>query len=244
MSTTDDSLEPVTDAPERGVIRRVYAAEMRAGDGRTVDVRIVPFGERAMANDGLGGVAAGVPYDEEWMPGCFDHQLNAANRVLANFEHQAGIGGVVGHGLSLHAEADGYHGSFRMHETSDGEKALMLIRENVLGGVSLEAVPAKSIRTATGIVQRVKAHLRAVAFCRTPAFDGARVLAVREQQLIDAELLPYDIDVELVERLRAQNIALPDRYAAHPADTDTPSDDGTPDESGTRPDPDTSSQED
>ena len=60
-------------------------------DGRTVDVRIVPYGRTARVSDG------GPLYEEQWMPGVFAHQVNAANRVLANFEHQSGIGGVVGH---------------------------------------------------------------------------------------------------------------------------------------------------
>src|SRR5574337_1803208 len=86
MST--DTLAPAGEDVARtdGMIRRSFAAEVTAGDGRTVDVRIVPFGERISHNDGLGGVPRGEWYEEEWMPGVFDHQLNAAHRLLANFE--------------------------------------------------------------------------------------------------------------------------------------------------------------
>ena len=114
------------------VIVREFAAELTASEGRTVDVRIVPYGERITHNDGLGGVARGVDYTEEWMPGVFSHQLNAANRVLANYEHQEGIAGVIGHGIALREEADGFHGSFVLHDTPDGDKALLLVRQGVL----------------------------------------------------------------------------------------------------------------
>src|SRR5689334_4916480 len=79
--TMEQELEtPQDGAAEHGpeVIVRTFAAEMTAGDGRTVDVRIVPYGERITHNDGLGGVPKGVPYTEEWVPGAFADQARAA----------------------------------------------------------------------------------------------------------------------------------------------------------------------
>lgn len=218
-----------TERAERPVLRREFVAEFTPGDGRTVDVRIVPYGERITHNDGHGGVARGVDYTEEWMPGVFDHQLGAANRVLANFEHQEGIGGVVGHGIALRSEQDGLHGSFRLHDTGDGDKTLALVRDGVLDGVSLEARPVKNVRTAQGVIQRVKANLHAVAFTRFAAFAGARVLAIREEpeNIFDEEILPVGPDPELIERCRRLGIRLPQRYQAHPAETDTPAETGT-----------------
>jgi uncharacterized protein len=225
MSTVEMTDEMI-ETPERAFLVRTYAAELTAGDGRTVDVRIVPYGERITHNDGFGGVPKGVPYQEEWVPGAFDGQLKAANRVLVNIEHEQGIGGVVGHGVVLRESHDGFYGSFRLHENADGDKALMLVREGVLESVSLEAMPLKNVRTAAGVVQRVKAHLRNIALTRFAAYEGAKVLALREETTFDEELLPVEIDPELVERCRRLGIRLPQRYQAHP-DTDTPSEDGT-----------------
>jgi hypothetical protein len=64
------------------------------------------------------------------------------------------------------------------------------------------------------------------------------VLAIRhemeQEQTLEAELLPVDLDPERVARLRALGIVLPDRYTkAHPDETGTPADAGTPDD-GTR----------
>lgn len=209
------------------MIVRTFEAQLTPGDGRTVDVRIVPYGERATVNDGLGGVPRGVPYQEEWMPGVFAHQTNAAHRVYANFEHQIGIAGIVGHGVALRESSDGFHGSFKLHPGNDGDKALHLVEQGVLGGVSLEARPVKSVRSAAGVIQRVKANLSAVALCRNPAFTGAQVLAVREDVLMDEALLPTELDPEVVERCRRLGIKLPQRYQAQPAETDTPDLSGT-----------------
>lgn len=233
MSNVDTTGLP-EDVTRPEPLRRTFAAELTAGDGRTVDVRIVPYGQTARVSDG------GPAYEEEWMPGVFSHQLNAANRVLANFEHERGIGGVVGHGLALREASDGFHGSFRLHPTADGDKALMLVQEGVLDGVSLEAFPVKNVRTATGVMQRVKANLRAIALCRTPAFADARVLAIREEITFDEDMLPPDIDPELAERCRRLGLKLPQRYEAHlepdtSADADTSAD--------TRPPTETASQE-
>lgn len=235
MSVMDET-DQYTEAAERPLLRRTFAAHLEAGDGRTVDVRIVPYGERITHNDGLGGVPRGEAYVEEWMPGAFDHQLNAAHRVVANYEHQAGIGGIVGKGQALRSSIDGFYGSFRILDGSDGDKTLQLIRDNVLDGVSLEARPVKTVRSKDGVMQRVKANLYAVAFTRFAAFSGARVLAVREEAadvVIDEALLPFEMDSELVERCRQLGVALPQRYEAQPDVADTPAEAGTS-EDGTR----------
>ena len=168
------------------------------------------------------------------MPGCFDDQLRAANRVdvLMNFEHERGIGGLVGRGTELHSLTDGLHGTFRIFDGQDGDKALELIHHGVLGGVSLEAYAKKSIRTMDGTVRRMRAHLDKVSLCRRPAFKGAIVLAVREEFIIDEQLLPSEIDPELAERCRRLGIQIPSALA-HPDETDTPAESGTSDD-GTR----------
>jgi HK97 family phage prohead protease len=231
MSAVEELTDNVTDA---GVAHREFAAELTAGDGRTVDVRIVPWGERIQHNDGLGGVPRGTMYVEEVMPGAFDHQLNAANRVVANYEHEQGIAGVVGRGMALRSEPDGFHGTFRMLKTANGDAALELVREGVLDGVSFEAKFKRSVRSAEGVVQRFKADLFAVAFTRFGAYKGAKVLAVREtaDEVIDEVFMPLEIDPALVARCKAMGIELPQRYQAHPVDT--PSDEGTSGD-GTRP---------
>lgn len=215
---------------ERPVLIRQFDATLTPGDGRTVDVRVVPYGTPATVSDD--GVTT---YREQWDAGCFDDQLRAANRVdvLLNFEHERGIGGLVGRGVALRTAPDGLHASFRLFETQDGDKALELVREGVLGGVSLEAYAKKSVRTAEGVVRRVKAHLDKVALCRRPAFASAVVLAVREETVFDEEMLPVQFNPDLAAKLERAGIAVPASLKAHPANTDTPAQSGTS-EGGTR----------
>lgn len=236
--------EQHTEDPETGLLHRVFAAEIATGEGRTIDVRVVPYGEVIAHNDGKGGDARGVVYRERWVNGAFSDQVRAAEvgrakKVLVNFEHeQFGLAGVIGHGTALVERADGLYGSFVLHEGDEGDRALMLVREGIADGISLEAKPLKSTRTREGIVNRVKGHLVNVAICRSPAFKGARVLAMREEPIaeepvLDEELLPIAPDPELLERCRALGIQLPQRYQAHPDPTDTPAEAGTSDD-GTR----------
>jgi HK97 family phage prohead protease len=237
-----------TQRPERAVAVRRIDTTISAGDGRTISFRIAPFGERAMSADGLGGLPRGVVYEEELMPGLYDKQLKAANRILLNFEHQQGIAGVVGHGVELERRSDGYHASFRIHETPDGDKTLTLVKEGVLGGASVESYWLKSIRSASGVVQRVKAHLEAVAICRQGAYPSAVLTGLRAEEIpdeiiLDEELLPVTPDPELLARCRALGIRMPQRFQAHPDVTDTPAETGTP-EDGTRPTEQTPTSED
>lgn len=186
------------------LITRTFEALSVEVEGRMVDVRVVPFGEVARVAD----PPDYREYREEWMPGVFDHQLKAANHVHANYEHERGVVNVVGHGHSLRSEADGYHASFKIHKTNAGDTALELLRDGALPGVSLEANPhgkkCRSVRTADGVVQRIRADLRGIAFCRTPAFAGAQVLALRSDPdfVWDEELLPVPIDPAILERAR------------------------------------------
>jgi HK97 family phage prohead protease len=233
---------PDTEARESGLLRREYATELSPGDGRTIDVRIVPYGEKITHDDGHGGVAKGIPYTEEWKYGAFADQVRAAEvgrakKVYVNFEHRQDLQSLIGHGLTLRESADGFYGSFALHENADGDKALMLVREGVLDGISLE-VPSrtlKSVRTAAGIVQRVKAHLNGIALCRFPAFQNSRVLAIREEAEIIDEIESSAPDPELIERCRRLGIRIPQRYEAHPETDGHPDKVGTPGDGNRQP---------
>lgn len=159
---------------------REFPVEFAAvGDGRTIDARIVPYNISARVSD----PPDFTPYEEAFVPGAFERQLNAPNRVniWLNFEHEQGIRGVIGHGVELQERADGLYGSFRVHDNPDGDKALSLVREGLLTGLSLEFASLRS-RVVDGVTQRVRAHIDKVALCRAEkaAYEGAAVLALRE----------------------------------------------------------------
>lgn len=177
-------------------LRREFPVELEpSGDGRTLEVRIVPYRKPTRVSD----PPSFEPYEEEWEPGAFDRQLNAPNRVsvFVNVEHEQGIKGVVGRGTELREVADdGLHGTFRMLDHPDADKALELVNAGDLTGVSLEFVPLKSVRE-NGVVRRLKARLVNIALVRPSgstggiqAYKDAGVLAVRETA--DPEPAPDD----------------------------------------------------
>lgn len=236
MSTAEEtSLVEAEESVLDSTLEREFVVRDLTVAGRTVDVLLVPFGEVATVADPPDWVA----YREEWLPGSFDHQLTAANRIHARYGHSPSVVDVVGHGIALTRDSDGYRVATKIHETIQGNTVLELLRDGALPCVSLEARAVKS-RTVAGVVQRVKANLSGFAFCQQGAFAGARVLAIREAAhevvTVDEALLPVEMNPELVARLRARGIVLPDRYnEAHPSELDTPPDGGTS-EDGTRQD--------
>jgi HK97 family phage prohead protease len=221
---------------ENGLLCRSFSAEMSAGDGRTIDVRIVPYGVPAeVSDDGR------TSYREMWMPGAFSDQARGAqagraSHVMVNFRHGGTFGDVIGHGVSLVERDDAFYGSFKILDGPDGDKALELVRAEALSKVSLEAFAKKTARTAEGIVQRIKGHLVNIALTPQGAYDAAAVLAIRETHVAEvaAKVASLDMDTETVERLKRAGISLPERYdqtaeaEAHPAGH--PADGGTPDE--------------
>lgn len=193
------------------LVREFPVEYAQVGDGRTVDLRIVPFNTPTEVSD-----FGGPPYTETWLPGVFERQMRAANRVWLNFEHEPGLRGVVGHGVELVERDDALYGSFRVLAGEDGDKALEMVNEGLLPGVSLEAIPIRS-QQRNGIVERIKARLDKVSLCRFPAFPEAQVLAVREgepdlEPEPDPEPLPSiarntDVD-DILERVGYEPLVL------------------------------------
>ena len=161
-----------------------------------------------------------------WMPGAFADQVRGAlagraSHVHVNFRHGQTFGDVIGHGIALDERHDAFYGSFKILDGPDGDKALELVRADALSKVSLEAFAKKTVRSAEGIVQRVKGHLVNIALTPQGAYDAAAVLAIREEELAAEsaeEIASLDLDSETVERLQRAGIKLPTHYTkAHPA---------------------------
>lgn len=177
MSATETKAE--TETRTRVTLFRSFELPLTdSWDGRTLDVRIVPYNQPATVSD----PPDWQPYQEMFVPGAFERQLTTPGRdkVLLNFEHEQGIRGVVGHSLRFADGGDDLVASFGVHETGDGDKALLMVREGLLTGLSLEFAALAS-RRVNGVVQRLRAQLDKVSLCRYPAYHASQVLAVREE---------------------------------------------------------------
>lgn len=160
------------------LVRGFEVALEDAWDGRTLDVRVVPYNQPATVAD----PPDYQPYQEMFLRGAFERQLATPgrDRVWLNVEHEQGFSGKIGHSLRFHDREDGLHGSFGVLEGGDGDKALQLVGSGFLSGLSLE-FRALSSRRVDGIMQRVRAHLDKVSLCRYPAYASAEVLALRDE---------------------------------------------------------------
>jgi HK97 family phage prohead protease len=172
------------------------------GDGRTIIGRCIPFDTPATVSDPPGY----EPYQEVFRAGAFKAATRAPNRVFLDFEHELGIGGVLGHGVELEERPDGLYGRFRVLDHSDGDKALTMVRERVLTGLSVMFQPLRSLRSPGGPVERVRVALDRVSLCRVGAYEDAQVLAVRQRK----EPAPLLFDPALIARLEHFNVTIPD----------------------------------
>lgn len=214
---------PVRDeqAQEPVLVVRTFAAEIGANTKeRIIEGVVLPYNKPCIVGDHDGSPT----YSEEWAPGVFRANMNAANRVLLDIEHygampdiigsMGSIQGTVGHGLSLQDKPEHLYGAFRVLKHPDGDKALELAEAGVLSAFSVAAkfLPTGSLRTKSGTVRRINARLDRVSLCRAGAFEDARVMAIRSEQILDAEDYEQPIDPELALRMAALGLALPDRY--------------------------------
>lgn len=196
----------MSDELEQTILQREVAFDLEEeGDGRTLHTRIVPYNTPAEVSD----PPDFTPYKEVWLPGAFDKQLKAANRVdvFLNFEHEPGIRGVVGRGTNLLSDpSDGLHGQFRILQGSDGDKTLELVNEGVLRGMSIEARAIKSSKV-DDVVYRKEARLLNVAITRTgkQAYKDAAVLAIRTETE-EQEEAPAVIEPQVFEPVKSMAV--------------------------------------
>lgn len=206
----------------REVLVRTFAVAEQQLDGRTLHVRVVPFGEVATVAD----PPDYKPYREQFMPGVFAGQENAAHRIRLRSDHAAiddrtgqrkpGTAGIVGNGIAIVEANGGVEGEFRFLDTPDAHTAMELVREGGYDGVSQEFIPIKTVLSRDGVKQRVKAHLDSVALAVGPAYTGAEILALREspeEVVIDESLTIPPIDRQLLERCADLGIELPESQA-------------------------------
>lgn len=194
----------VTPEPVDVLLTRSFEVPLEEGDGRTVVARIVPYNEVAMVAD----PPQFTPYREAFLPGSV---TNAENRVDAfvNVNHEQGFDKVIGFARSelLEDRQDGCWATLRVLPGAVGDKALELVREGVLGALSLEFKSLRQ-RRVDGVVERIRVHVNAVSLVRRGAYPSAQVMAVREDVVLaDPDTLPV-LDPQVAERLAGYGVKM------------------------------------
>ncbi len=144
-------------------------------DGRTLDVLAVPFDRPTNVG----------PYVETFKRGAFAKTITERPekvKLLALHEERSLP---LGAAKVLREDAEGLFASMRVSKTRAGDEALELIADGALDSVSIGFVPVRSEwsrdRTA---VERREVKLLEISLVAYPAYDDAKVLALREQEMI------------------------------------------------------------
>ena len=164
------------------------------GDGRTIDARIIPYGESATICDPPDYITE----QERFAPGAFDKQINAAHRVKVwlTTMHEQGLRGIVGHGETLEDRDDGVYADVpvarergRRQSADDGAGGVAAVGER---GVHRRCSRCR----AGGIVERVRGAPRqgvAGSARRLQGRGGACVAGSRPIELPRLEPLPDEL---------------------------------------------------
>jgi uncharacterized protein len=134
------------------------------GDGRTVEVRIMPWGEVAETPEGR----------ETFERGAFA----GTDPTRVTIESQRHGGTLVGRGTTIAESDDAAYLHARISETPAGDELLTLIRDGVVSAASVSFQPTKTARRK-GVLVRQAVDLWRVAIVERSIYPGAGVLAVR-----------------------------------------------------------------
>lgn len=169
----------------------VVPLELRRSGDRTLEGLCVPYGRTTLK--------AGHPKGERFLPGAFADlgAMTAQTRIRLTDSHLEGEQRrPVGIGVSFREAEDGLYGAFRFYDTPEGRGARENVLEETYGGLSVGFVPVQEQRGSDGAREIVKAKLFHVSLVDEPAYEEARVLAVRSALPDVGDLLTrtYDLD--------------------------------------------------
>lgn len=161
------------------------------GDGRTVVLACVPFDREAIVDDGDG------PYREVFRRGAFTHLTGAARHTELRYAHRSSPADLLGFGIDLVEDPHYLLGSFRVSPSDAGDQILAHVRDGQLAGVSIGYVAGahpgdnrERLEREGRLVERLRVkRLPEVSLTPAPAYAGAEVMAVREQQQDDSDRL-------------------------------------------------------
>lgn len=164
------------------------------GDGRTITGLAVPFGRDTEVSDG------GGHYLERFVRGAFARTIaERGDRVKLLAQHQR-TQLPVGRATVLREDPAGLYAELKVSKTEAGDEVLELVRDGALDGLSVGFRPIRD-RQAGTVLERVEVRLDEISAVAFPAYDDARVLAVRQEQLPP---LPVDLARQRLDLLRAR----------------------------------------
>jgi len=176
------------------------------------ETTVVPLELRKSNDHALEGIAvpydvttmkAGYPRGERFLPGAFA-EIDATAKIRLTDSHLEGDQRrPVGVGTSFRDTPAGLLSAFRFYDTPEGRGARENVIEGTYGGLSVGFVPIEERIGDDGAREIVKARLFHVSLVDEPAYDDARILAVRSAvpdevvALLAVEYRPEDFPDEV-----------------------------------------------
>ena len=154
------------------------ATSVVAGDGRTVDVLIMPWNTPARVTDD-----GRTFYTEEFAPGGLvpDSDRMFVRSFAPTDRPGRHTADLVGRIIATHNRADGLYGTLRVADTAVGRDVLAMLDPDVaiVEAISAEYDDDQPPPRPGGHVVRTNARLTGLAFTPFPQHIGSRVLAAR-----------------------------------------------------------------
>ncbi len=158
------------------------------GDGRTVAGIAVPFDVPAEISTGVDR------FVEVFRQGAFTKTIvERGDRVKALAQHDS-RSLPLGRVTKLREDTAGLYAELRMSKTRDADEVLELVKDGALDSFSIGFSPVRDRWSSDGArVERLEVGLREVSLVAFPAYESARVLAVRSaRHLLSPPLSPTD----------------------------------------------------
>ena len=153
------------------------ALEVRAvddgEDGRTLEGRILPYGEVIEVNGGK------ETFDE----GVFDGTDPDTVALLWQHDPDRPIGRMTKLDDVRDGDAPGYYATFRLGDTTTARDALSLLKDGIIRGLSVGVIPDKTV-SRKGVRVHRSARLVETSVVTFAAYNGAQATAVRKEDTI------------------------------------------------------------
>jgi len=164
--------------------------ELRASsDGNTLDGLCVPYSRTTLK--------AGVPKGERFLPGAFADltETRGAAKIRLTDSHDESGRRPIGVATEFRETDAGLWGRFRFYNTPEGRGGRENVLEDTYGGLSVGFLPIAERRGEDGAREILRARLFHVSLVDEPAYEDARVLAVRAAVPDVSDLLAVEYDL-------------------------------------------------
>lgn len=167
----------------------VFPMQLRAaaGDQHLLEGLCVPYARTSMKT--------GYPRGERFLPGALRDAPGRAEKIRLTDTHRQDGRRPVGVASMLRDTPDGLWGQFRFYNTPEGRGAWENAQEGTYGGLSIGFYTVAEQTGKDGAREVVRAQLHHVALEDEPAYEEAKVLAVRAALPDVSGLLAVTYDV-------------------------------------------------